>query len=287
MVAYLPFIIFAGALAVAGLLFATFWDSGYAKLLRYVEGTSSLLDRAGIRTKPDVIATRLVVGVVAVWALVALFFKPNPLVGVLVLPFCAVVVGAGALWVLNYLTKRRIQKFVEQLEVTLRLMASSVRVGLGLQQSLAAVVREMPEPTRYEFSRLIGRNNIGVPLVDALDDLAERMPAHESFMLAKVIRIQTQTGGNLARILEQLAATIKDRRRLRRKVRSLTSEGRIGSLILELLPLALGGFIVATQPDMTRALFTTNAGHVVLLLIAFFELAAVFTLQRILGSVTL
>jgi tight adherence protein B len=286
-VTYLPLAIFAGVLGVAGLIFASFWDAVYSGIFKRVEGASALIDRAGVRVKPDVIAIRLILASVALWAVAAVLLRPNPIIGILLLPAIALMIGAGAIFVLNYLTRRRLLLFVDQLEVTLRLMASSVRVGLGLQQALAAVVREMSEPTKYEFSRLIGRNNIGVPLVDALDDLAERMPAHETFMLAKVIRIQTQTGGNLARILEQLAGTIKERRRLKRKVRALTSEGRIGAIILEVIPIALGVFIVSTQGDMARSLLTTGPGHIVLALIAILEAAMIFTMQRILNSVNL
>lgn len=287
MVSFLPAAIFAGALGVAGLIFITFWDTLYNRIVRRIENASTLIDRAGLRVKPDEIAMRLVLAAVVIWALAVIIIKPNLLFGLLLLPLSALIVAFSANYVLGLITKRRLAKFADQLEVTLRLMASSVRVGLGLQQALAAVVREMPEPTRYEFSRMIGRNNIGVPLVDALDDLAERMPAHESFMLAKVIRIQTQTGGNLARILEQLASTIKERRRLKRKVQSLTAEGRVGALVLELLPLTLGAFIIATQPDMASALFTSTPGHITLLLVAILEFSAIFTLQRILRSVSL
>lgn len=287
MVTYLPVAIFAGALGVAGLIFFSFWDPLYKRVLREVNGASTLLSRAGVRVKPDVIAMRLVLAVVALWALLVLLLHPAIVFGFLLLPLSAVAVGTAAVYILNYLCKRRLTLFVDQLEVTLRLMASSVRVGLGLQQALSAVVREMPEPTRSEFTRMIGQSNIGVSLVDALDDLAERMPAPETFMLARVIRIQSHTGGNLSHLLEQLASTIKERRRLKRKVSALTSEGRISALVLELLPLVLGAFIIASQRDMTQALFTTNPGHITLLLVAFFEIAAVITLQRILQSVSL
>lgn len=287
MVTYLPVAIFAGALGVAGLVFFSFWDPLYKRVLREVTGASSLLSRAGVREKPEAIATRLVLAVVALWAILVLLLHPSLVIGMLLLPFCAILIGAAAVFGLNYLCKRRLALFVDQLEVTLRLMASSIRVGLGLQQALAAVVREMAEPTRSEFTRMIGQSNIGVSLIDALDDLAERMPAPESYMLARVIRIQSHTGGNLSRILEQLASTIKERRRLKRKVSALTSEGRISALVLELLPLVLGAFIIASQRDMTQALFTTTPGHITLGLVAFFEIAAVFTLQRILQSVSL
>lgn len=287
MVTYLPVAIFAGALGVAGLVFFSFWDPLYRRILAEVSGASTLLSRAGVRVKPDVIAMRLILAVVALWALLVLLFHPSLPIGLLLLPLCAVVVGGAAIFGLNYLCKRRLTLFVDQLEVTLRLMASSIRVGLGLQQALVAVVRELAEPTRSEFTRMIGQNNIGVSLIDALDDLAERMPAPETFMLARVIRIQSHTGGNLSRLLEQLASTIKERRRLKRKVSALTAEGRISALVLELLPIVLGGFIIASQRDMTQALFTTTPGHITLGLVAVFELAAIFTLQRILQSVSL
>ena len=78
----------------------------------------------------------------------------------------------------------------------------------------------------------------------------ERMPSHESLMLARVFRVQSETGGDLARILDQLADTIKDRRQVQRKISALTAEGRMSAWVLMLIPVGLGLFIVTTQPAM-------------------------------------
>ena len=104
---------------------------------------------------------------------------------------------------------RRLDAFITQLELALRLIAGGLRVGLGLRQALTIVIEELPDPARYEFLRVIGQTNIGVSILDAMDDLAERMPSNETLMMARVIRMQSQTGGDLARVLEQLAERSK------------------------------------------------------------------------------
>jgi tight adherence protein B len=86
----------------------------------------------------------------------------------------------------------------------------------------------------------------------------------------------------LGRVLDQLAGTIKERRRMRRKVQSLTAEGRAGAIVLGALPIGLGGFIVMTQPTMAHGLLYTAPGHVVLLVILVLEALGIFSLNRIL-----
>jgi tight adherence protein B len=100
--------------------------------------------------------------------------------------------------------------------------------------------------------------------------------------MARVIRINSQTGGDLGRVLEQLANTIRERRRMRRKVNSLTAEGRAGAFVLGALPIFLGTFILMTQPQMAHGLLYTPTGHIVLTIIAVQEVLGVFVLSRIL-----
>ena len=141
--------------------------------------------------------------------------------------------------------QRRLDAFITQLEPAMRLIGGGLRVGLGLRQALAIVIDELPDPARYEFRRVIGQTNIGVSIYDAIDDLAARMPSHESMMISRVFRVQSETGGDLARILDQLADTIKARRQVQRKTSSLTAEGRMSAWVLMAIPVALGAFIAA------------------------------------------
>ena len=145
--------------------------------------------------------------------------------------------------------RRRLEAFVSQLELALHLMAGGLRVGLSMRQALASVVDELPDPASYEFRRVIGQTTIGVSMLDAMDDLARRMPNNETLMVARVFRVQSQTGGDLARILDQLAETIKGRRQVDRKIGTLTAEGKMSAWVLMAIPIGLGLFICTTQAD--------------------------------------
>jgi tight adherence protein B len=159
---------------------------------------------------------------------------------------------------------RRLGTFNNQLEIALRLITGALRVGLGLRQALITVVSDMPDPTRIEFSRVLSQTQIGVSIYDALDQLAERMPSSEISMMTRAIRIQSGTGGNLGRVLENLAETIKQRRKLNRKIAALTSEAKFTKYIISALPICVGAFILIFEPDMRQGLLFTLIGRICL-----------------------
>jgi tight adherence protein B len=162
------------------------------------------------------------------------------------------------------------------------MLAGALRVGLGLRQAIILVTEEVPDPARREFMRVIGRTNIGLSVLDALDELAKSMPSNEMTMFSRALRVQSQTGGDLAKVLETLAATIRDRRRVFRKMSALTAQGRFGAIIIGALPLLVGGFVLATQADMAQALLHTKPGWIALGAVFVLEALAAFTLNRIL-----
>jgi tight adherence protein B len=249
-----------------------------ARMRRFAE----LLDRAGVQQTPQDIALRLA-GVTAVlWILAALVMRPGMLVGVILVPVCAAVAIGGFWALLQIKIRRRLDQFVQQLELALRLIGSGVRIGLGLRQALTMVIEEMSDPARYEYMRVVGQTNIGVSVYDALDTLAKRMPGSETLMMARAIRIQSQTGGDLAKILEHLANTIKERRRIQRKISALTAEGRASAGILSALPPFLSVFISITEPSMGSALWFTSPGHVALMIVGVLELLGVLWLMKML-----
>jgi tight adherence protein B len=277
-----PIAIFVGVSATVVLAFFSFWGSVNDEATKKAKGLAFQLDRAGIAMKPQEIVLTVAGLVVLVWLAVVILFHPPVLVAVLLVPVLGLA-GAGAFqWYVGFRITRRLNAFVNQLETALRLMASGVRVGLGLRQAMTIVTEELPDPARFEFLRVIGQTNIGVSVLDAIDDLAERMPSNETLMMARVIRIQSQSGGDLARILEQLAGTIKSRRQTMRKISAITAEGRMSALVLLAIPPALGLYMVATQPDFGNALLYTFIGHLVMIVIIFLELAGFFWLKYIL-----
>lgn len=243
---------------------------------------ADLLDRAGMQNKPHEILGGIAAVTALLWIVLALMMRPTALIGVLLLPLCAGVAAGGFWFLLQMKLRKRLDTFVQQLELALRLVSSGVRIGLGLRQALTIVIEEMPNPARYEYMRVVGQTNIGVSVYDALDNLATRMPGHETMMMARAIRIQSQTGGDLGKILEHLAETIKERRRIQRKIQALTAEGRASAGILSGLPPFLAGFISITEPAMGHALMFTAPGHVALFIVFILETCGVVTLMRML-----
>jgi tight adherence protein B len=277
-----PIAVFAGVSATVFFVFFSFWGSLNERATARVRGVSEQLDRAGIRAGSQEIVLTISAGVAIVWISLVLLLHPGFLLSLILLPATAAVGALGFFAYVNFQTRRRLEAFVGQLESATRLMAGGLRVGLGLRQALALVIEELPDPARYEFRRVIGQTNIGVSIFDGMDDLAARMPSHEALMIARVFRVQSETGGDLARILDQLADTIKSRRQVDRKTSALTAEGRMSAWVLMAIPLGLGLFIATTQVTMAHALFYTLIGHLVLGVVLGLELMAFFWLRALL-----
>lgn len=248
----------------------------------WMRNLSETLDRAGMTQRPQDIVMYAFIAAAVLWLPLTIVMRPGLLIAAILLPVCGGIAAAGISFFVRMKVGRRLDQFVQQLEMALRLMGSGVRIGLGLRQALTMVIEEMPDPAKYEYVRVVGQTNIGVSVYDALDMLGKRMPGNETLMMARAIRIQSQTGGDLAKILEHLADTIKERRRIQRKIAALTAEGRASAGILTSLPPLLTIFLSITEPAMGHALWFTLPGHISLLVVAVLEGAGAFWLFRML-----
>jgi Flp pilus assembly protein TadB len=280
--ALVPIAVFAGVSATVFFAFFSFWGSVNARANARVRSLSDRLERAGIQAGSQEIVLTICAIVALAWISLVLLLHPALAISLVLLPAIAGTGALGFFYYIDFRTRKRRAAFISQLEPAMRLIAGGLRVGLGVRQSLSLVIDELPDPARYEFRRVIGQTNIGVSVFDAMDDLAARMPSHESLMVARVFRVQSETGGDLARILDQLADTIKDRRQVDRKTAALTAEGRMSAWVLMLIPVGLGLFIYATQANMTHALLYTLVGHIVLGLVIGLEVGAYLWLKAIL-----
>jgi tight adherence protein B len=282
MVAVAPFAIIFGAMAAVGLLFYSFWDRLTAPLSRISTMFADDLERAAIRMQSEQIVMGIVGFGLSAWLLAVVLVRPSLLVAALLLP---VMVGAALLVFRNFVqgrARKRAQAFNEQLEMVLRMISSGLRVGLGLRQALILVTEDVADPARVEFARAMGETNIGMTLNDALEGLGRRMPSDELRMMIDAIRVQSQTGGNLAKILDHLAATIKSRREIWRKVSTLTGEARAGAWVIGALPIFVGAFVMLTQSTMRAAMIGTTIGHIGFGLFVLLEALGVLTLRQLL-----
>jgi tight adherence protein B len=282
MVAVAPFAIILGAMAATGLLFYSFWD----RLTRPLAGMTKMfeadLERAAMKMHSEQIVFGIIGFGVSAWLCIVALMRPDFLIAGLLLPALLAVAVYVFKKVVEGKAAKRAKQFNEQLEMVLRMISSGLRVGLGLRQALVLVTEDIADPARVEFARVVGETNVGKTLDDALESLKTRLPSDECNMMVDAIKVQSQTGGNLAKILEHLAATIKGRRQLRRKVSAMTGEARAGAWVIGLLPVFVGGFVMLTQPDMRQSMIGSTVGHIGLLLFAVLEGSGVFCLLRML-----
>ena len=159
---------------------------------------------------------------------------------------------------------RRRAAFGEQLPDVLQLIASSLQSGFSLAQALDAVVREGSQPAAMEFSRALGEARIGADLADALDGVAARMDSQDMRWSVMAIRIQRSVGGNLAEVLRNTIATMRERAFLRRHVKALSAEGRLSAYILVALPILLAGWLFYSSRSYMQLLYTTTFGLMML-----------------------
>lgn len=281
MVALAPIAIILGILGALTFLGVSFWGPIAERIGTFGNSYRSEIELAGMRVEPQNYGF-IMIGICATaWTASILLMRPGIVAGLIMFVLFAGLTFYGAGWYVERRRKGRIAKFQEQLEAALRTLAGGVRVGLGIRQAFVMTAEASRDPVRTEFMRVVGLSNVGVSILDAFDQLATRMTNPETAMLARVLRVQSQTGGNLGNILVGLADTIRDRRRLLRRVNAITAQGRATGWLLGLLPVALGGFLVVAEPTLRQAMLFTPVGQLFLGVALGLDALSIFSIMKI------
>ena len=160
----------------------------------------------------------------------------------------ALLVLTGPIAVLLILRSSRLRKFEGQLPDLLDTMVRSIRAGHPIPASIRMVVQEFPEPAGKEFQQVADELTYGMDLESAMRSMSSRVQLHDLHLVTSAISIQSKSGGNLAEILSNLAQVVRDRLRMRLKIRALSAEGRLSAIVLSLLPFLLYGLLSITAP---------------------------------------
>jgi tight adherence protein B len=145
--------------------------------------------------------------------------------------------------------QKRIARLSNQLPDALDVLVRGVKAGYPFTVALNLVGKEMPDPIGTEFGMTSDEINFGSTLDVALDNLNRRVGLEELLYVAMAVKIQNETGGNLAEILSRLSRLIRDRMMLHLKVKALSAEGRLSAIVLSIFPFALFGIINLIRPD--------------------------------------
>ncbi len=202
--------------------------------------------------------------------------------GSLVIGIIFMAVGALGPWMfLGHKRKRRKKKFEACLPETLQLMSGSLAAGLSLAQSVDTIVREGTEPIAGEFRKVLVETRLGLSLETALQGVADRFQSKDFDWVVMAINIQRQVGGNLAELLNTVAATMREREYIRRQVAALAAEGKLSAMVLGGLPPAFLLYLLIANHDYVIVLFTRPLGILMLVGAAVILSVGIFWMSRI------
>jgi tight adherence protein B len=228
-------------------------------LLSRAKGLSNPLERLIIQSGMTITVGTLVLVSVLLGCVGYLFLK-------LLTHFTFLALGAAPLFatipvmLVRWKRTRRFRTFEEQFPEAIELMARALRAGHTFPTGILMVAEEMPNPMAAEFKLLYDRQNFGMSLNDALKGLAERVPILDARFFTTAVLTQRETGGNLSEILDNLAAVIRDRFKVKRQVRAVTAHGRITGWILAALPPVLALILTAVSPEFMTPMVTDPLG---------------------------
>jgi len=166
--------------------------------------------------------------------------------------------------VLKIKRTRRLRAFEEQFPEALDLIARALKAGHAFATGLKMAADELPEPVGPEFRKTFDEQNFGLPMKDALDNLAHRIPILDVRFFVTAVLIQRETGGNLAEILENLGFVVRERFKILRQVRVYTAHGRFTGYVLLALPAVLGIALSFINPEHMNLLFRERMGQMLL-----------------------
>lgn len=183
--------------------------------------------------------------------------------------------------ILNVKVSKRRALFERQLGDALLVISNGLRAGFSFAQALDKVVRDLSDPIGTEF-KAVGREiQLGGSVEAALTKVAERMASEDMKLLTTAVVVQQQVGGNLADVIDTIAKTIRERLSMKRSVRALTAQGRISGRIIGLLPVVMLAIISAINPGYMEPFFTTQLGHIMIIISLVMEVLGFFVIHKI------
>jgi tight adherence protein B len=220
----------------------------------------ALIEQAGLkwsvpRTAHGALALFLV-GFTASWHMAPLYREFAVLPGLLL--------GAAPLLFIVRKRSARLSRFEEQFPESLEFLGRSMRAGHAFSVALEMIHSEFQEPLAGEFRRAFDEQNLGLPLDVALEKLAQRVPLMDVHFFVSAVLLQKRTGGNLAELLDKLAHLIRERFKLRGRIKAISAHGRMTGMVLSMIPVAVGAIMFYINPDYAHFFTEDETGKMMI-----------------------
>jgi tight adherence protein B len=237
------------------------------------------ISQAGLKwTRKKFIFISLISG--ALLGVVLLMLNGSPLV----YGPAAIIGGLGMpSWFLSYRRKRRLKQFIDKFPAAVDIIIRGVKAGLPLGDCLRVIANEAEEPVRSEFRLIVEAQAIGLGTSEAVERIVDRVPTAEASFFSIVINIQQKAGGNLSEALGNLATVLRERKKMKGKIKAMSSEAKASASIIGSLPFIVAGFVYLTSPHYIELLWTTSTGRIVLGCCAFWMACGIFTMKKMIN----
>jgi tight adherence protein B len=223
----------------------------------------------------------IISGVLGLVAFVGVLVLHGGLLGALGLAFGAAF-GVPR-WILGFLKKRRHNKFLQHFPDAVDIIVRGIKAGLPLLDSMKVIVADAPEPVKSEFRAILETQTIGLPLGEACGRLYERVPLPEANFFGIVITIQQKAGGNLSEALGNLSRVLRDRKKMKAKIKAMSMEAKASAGIIGSLPILVMGIVYITSPDYIELLWITPTGRLLLAGSAVWMFVGIMTMKKMIN----
>ena len=167
-------------------------------------------------------------------------------------------------WVINFLRRRRQNVFITDFADAIDVMVRGLKAGLPVSDAMKVIAAESGPPVGPEFLEVVEGQRIGITIDQGIERMFERMPLSEVNFLGIVMSIQAKTGGNLSEALGNLSKVLRDRKKMKAKIRAVSQEAKSSAAIIGSLPFIIMGALTILNPEYLNPLFDTSAGNIML-----------------------
>lgn len=195
--------------------------------------------------------------------------------------FAGLLMGSIPYMWIRFKRAKRLRKFEEQFPEAIDLVARALRAGHALPTGLGMVADELRAPVGTEFRILFDEQNFGLTLPDALRNFAGRIPVLDARFFVTAVLTQREAGGNLAEVLDNLGAVIRDRFKVKRQVQVLSAHGRITGWVLGMLPPALAVATFILNPHHLGTLMDDPLGQRMIMVAIVLQVLGVLTIRKL------
>jgi len=175
--------------------------------------------------------------------------------------------------------KARIRKFNNQLLDAINMLSSCIKGGLSLLQGLEVLVEEMPAPMSQELGLVVRENRMGIPLEECLTRLNKRMNLDELSLIINALMVARETGGELPKVFSRLSVTIRDNRKLRESIKTLTLQGRLQGIIMSFLPFAFCAWVLSVNKHHFDIMLNSDIGRMLLIIAVGLQLIGMWLIK--------